>query len=630
MIEISSQMREFVNFAQDAVANNAKNTVARLGKKESSYATFPISAAVDGDSVGKLRRSAASKRANNTVRTEFRKVVEQMFGGADKIPQNVLAAMNMKDYAKGKPLTADRILDVYAAIKDHITALKSDASAKGTLRALDVADSVAEQFVEKNFKAKCRIPPSAAAVSNLKRALLLCAANSLDGNAVMNGEEAVKKLTNELNNSFKYTYKALAFDNRLVSGISKLRVKELLKDEVHMRAAVFALLDKDGNVDVNNFDKRLAMFNDDWLKRYSSSTVRPNLDTPGPAAVKALQKEFVRIAKLQVGDAAREEIQALYKANPDKIPASLRKNKLDSDAYVGFVKFFVAKQYAEAAGNSLAWSGDANAKIDVAAALKGFDDYTNAIYATAKGDKDIIELIDRFIGKLAYNGANELRSVEDIKKKFIEPIRSNLQELRTAAGGNAAILRSGLDALARNDMTPFKKGVFTKLANGAKAMSLRELNSISGKPTPIEIAKAFMGLYAHFKKSITTADFVDQWSRNEKDAYTIFFSDVVMSRLNNDEKIHMVRTFGTDTAGDASNIMQLLVTANDVDTSQNDVSNIQEAVNMMRTCATFIGKAFSIDPDTFTVFQVNEKITSESVPTNVKEQFAALAKEIQE
>ena len=629
MIEISSQMREFVNFAQDAVANNAKNTVARLGKKESSYATFPISAAVDGDSVGKLMRSAASKRANNTVRTEFRKVVEQMFGGADKIPQNVLAAMNMKDYAKGKPLTADRILDVYAAIKDHITALKSDASAKGTLRALDVADSVAEQFVEKNFKAKCRTPPSAAAVSNLKRALLLCAANILDGNAVMSDEKDVTKLTKALDNSFNYTFKALAIKTDL-HRISNVRIKELMKDEVHMRAAVFALLDKDGNVDVNNFDKRLAMFDDDWLKRYSSSTVRPNLDTPGPAAVKALQKEFVRIAKLQVGDAAREEIQALYKANPDKIPASLRKNKLDSDAYVGFVKFFVAKQYAEAAGNSLAWSGDANAKIDIAAALKGFDDFTNAIYATARGDKDIIELIDRFVGKLAYNGANELRSIEDIKKKFIEPIRSNLQELRTVAGGNAVILKSGLDALARNDMTPFKKGVFTKLANGAKAMSLRELNSISGKPTPIEIAKAFMGLYANFKKSITPADFVDKWSRNEKDAYTIFFSDVVMSRLNNDEKIHMVRTFGTDTAGDASNIMQLLVTANDVDTSQNDVSNIQEAVNMMRTCATFIGKAFSIDPDTFTVFQVNEKITHESVPTNVKEQFAALAKEIQE
>lgn len=49
----------------------------------------------------------------------------------------------------------------------------------------------------------------------------------------------------------------------------------------------------------------------------------------------------------------------------------------------------------------MTWSGDANAKIDVAAALKGFDDYTNAIYAAARGDKDIIELIDRFADTLA-------------------------------------------------------------------------------------------------------------------------------------------------------------------------------------------------------------------------------------
>ncbi len=93
-------------------------------------------------------------------------------------------------------------IDKNVVIKEHITELKSDASEKGTLRARDVADSVADQFVEKNFKAKCRTPPSAAVVSNLKRALLLCAANSLDGNAVMRGEEAVKKLTKDLNNSF--------------------------------------------------------------------------------------------------------------------------------------------------------------------------------------------------------------------------------------------------------------------------------------------------------------------------------------------------------------------------------------------------------------------------------------------
>ncbi len=169
MIEISSQMREFVNFAQDAVANNAKNTIARLGKRESSFATIPISAAADGDSVGKLRRSADSKRANNTVRTEFRNAIVKMFGGA-----------------------------------------------------------------------------------------------------------------------------------------------------------VFALLDKDGNVDVNHFDARLAIFNDEWLKHESSGLIRPNLDSPGPAAVKALQAEFTRTARVKVGDWARKEIDAFFKANPDKIPAAIR------------------------------------------------------------------------------------------------------------------------------------------------------------------------------------------------------------------------------------------------------------------------------------------------------------------
>ena len=75
MIEISSQMREFVNFAQDAVANDARNTIARLGKQESRFSAFSIKAAADGDSVGKLRRSGASKNANNTVRAEFRRTV---------------------------------------------------------------------------------------------------------------------------------------------------------------------------------------------------------------------------------------------------------------------------------------------------------------------------------------------------------------------------------------------------------------------------------------------------------------------------------------------------------------------------------------------------------------------------
>ena len=44
-IEIPSQMLEFVNFAQDAAANNAKNTIARLGKRDSIFFAFPVGGA---------------------------------------------------------------------------------------------------------------------------------------------------------------------------------------------------------------------------------------------------------------------------------------------------------------------------------------------------------------------------------------------------------------------------------------------------------------------------------------------------------------------------------------------------------------------------------------------------------
>ena len=205
MIEICSQMREFVNFAQDAVAGNGKNSIARLGKQESRYSAFSISAATDGDSVGKLRRSAASKNANNIVRTKFRDAVAQMFGGADKIPESVRAAMNMQDYEKGKPLTADRILDVYAAIKEHISGLKNAALNDGTLRAIDVADTAADQFVEK-FKARCTPPPSAVTASNLKRTLLLCAANILDDGKAQGGKEAIKEFAKELHSCAVLTF----------------------------------------------------------------------------------------------------------------------------------------------------------------------------------------------------------------------------------------------------------------------------------------------------------------------------------------------------------------------------------------------------------------------------------------
>ena len=626
MIEISSQMREFVNFAQDAVANDAKNAIARLGAKASRFSAFSIGAAADGDSVGKLRRTAASKNANNTVRAEFRRTVANMFGGEDKIPENVRAAMSLKDYARGKPLTADRILDVYAAIKDHISGLKDAAFESGTLRAVDVADTCADKFVEK-FQAKFNVRLGAAVASNLKRALLLCAANALDDNAVKGGEAAVKKFARNLNSSFKYTLTALGFDTA-TRMVDVPRIKNLMKDELHMRGAVFALLDKDGNVDVDHFDARLAIFNDAWLTRNSSGLLRPNLDSRAPEAVKALQAEFVRTARVKVSDAAREEVKAFYAANPDKIPAALRADRREADVYVQLVQKYVTSKGADEIGARLA-AGDANAKIDVAAKLRDFNGFMDSIYAAAKGDKDLLALVEKFAGNIAFNAVGELRSLESIKEKFIEPVRANLEELRSVAGGNAAILKAGVDALVQSEMTPFKKGVFTKLANGAKTLSLADLDSVSARSTSVQIAKAFTGMYAKFKKSIAAADYNDPLSRAERNAYTLFFSGVVMSRLDAKDKERMLMMFASKAAGSASNIMQTLVTGG-ADLSQDEISDLQEAVQMMRKCSTFIADDLSLDADVFAVNEVDDEMTAESIPDEIKAQFAGLVKDIQE
>jgi hypothetical protein len=625
MIEISSQMREFVNFAQDAVANNSKNAIARLGRQESRFSAFSITAADDGDSVGKLRRSGASKNANNSVRTEFRNAVARMFGGEDRIPANVREAMNIQDYEKGKPLTADRILDVYAAIKAHNSGLMNAAAENGTLRAVDVADRVADRFIEK-YMADCTPPPGAAVLSNLKRTLLLCAANVMDDDAVKGGEAAVRKAVRAFSASFKYTFKALGFDSA-TRKVSLPRIQNLMKDELHMRGAVFALLDKDGNVDVAHFDARLAIFDDAWLARNSSGLLRPNLDSRGPEAVKALQAEFARTARVKVGDTARAEIDAFFEANPDRIPAAIRDDRREAQLYTGLVKQYVVSKGETEAGARLA-AGDANARIDVAAKLREFNGFMDSIYAAAEGDKELLALVERFARNIAFNAAGELRSLESIKQKFIEPVRANLEELRAVAGGNPAILKAGMDALVQNEMTPFKKGVLAKLANGAKSLNPDVLRSISPNPKALEIAKAFTGVYAQFKKSIAAEDYVDPLSRNEHNAYTLFFAGVAMAGLDAGERDRMVAVFGTQEAMKASNIMQALVQDGGMD--QNVKTDLQETAQMMRQCSTYIAESIAFDPDDLAVNLTDDAITFETIPDDVAARYTALVQALQE
>ena len=118
-------------------------------------------------------------------------------------------------------------------------------------------------------------------------------------------------------------------------------------------------------------------------------------------------------------------------------------------------------------------------------------------------------------------------------------------------------------------------------------------------------------------------------SRAERNAYTLFFAGVVMSRLTGGDKERMFMVFGTKEAGKASNIMQTAITA-DSELPQNVKEGMQDSVQMMRQCATFIADDFQFNADDFAVNEVDEKITMNNLAQDVANQFVGLIKEIQE
>ena len=72
----------------------------------------------EGDFKGNLFRDAAQIASNNRTREMFKKSVADIFGGEDKIPNSVKAAMKWDDFdGTGRPLTARRISATWAQIK---------------------------------------------------------------------------------------------------------------------------------------------------------------------------------------------------------------------------------------------------------------------------------------------------------------------------------------------------------------------------------------------------------------------------------------------------------------------------------------------------------------------------------
>ena len=142
---VNNQFQQFYDFAQACKLEGNKTAIAKLGDEvpANPLAERNINVAPKGDWVGNVWfRKDDAKMANNEVRELFKQTVIDMFGGERYIPDSVKDAMLMKDYGKGKPLTARRINAVATAIQK--LGMENAFEAKGAVpgelvrRALDL------------------------------------------------------------------------------------------------------------------------------------------------------------------------------------------------------------------------------------------------------------------------------------------------------------------------------------------------------------------------------------------------------------------------------------------------------------------------------------------------------------
>ena len=137
---VNEQFSRFVSFAQAEMAAGRETSIATKGAIAAGDGTTleerSISTKKNGDWVMKsLIRDQAAKDVNNEVRALFKKTIADMFGGERNIPDSVKTAMLLKDYDKGKPLTARRIIAVKNAIEllDRSNVFGADMDPNGEL-----------------------------------------------------------------------------------------------------------------------------------------------------------------------------------------------------------------------------------------------------------------------------------------------------------------------------------------------------------------------------------------------------------------------------------------------------------------------------------------------------------------
>ncbi len=103
----NAQFNQFVQFAEQQMQAGKATAKAQVGDaaQDNPLAGRTI-VAKSGDFVGNIGRFKASRDVNNDARTLFRNAISDMFGGENRIPPSVKAAMRLQNYGGGSVLKA--------------------------------------------------------------------------------------------------------------------------------------------------------------------------------------------------------------------------------------------------------------------------------------------------------------------------------------------------------------------------------------------------------------------------------------------------------------------------------------------------------------------------------------------
>lgn len=141
----TAQFDVFTAIAIERLAGKIAQSIVRLGTGGALHIVKAANPRRRG--AGMIGHAEEERAANNEVNEKFRKAVASLFGGEERIPDNVKKAMRSGDCGQGKPLTVRHIDAVRQAVERHFADYPAEfAAAKAN--ASEAVASFGEQAVD--------------------------------------------------------------------------------------------------------------------------------------------------------------------------------------------------------------------------------------------------------------------------------------------------------------------------------------------------------------------------------------------------------------------------------------------------------------------------------------------------